>query len=173
MNILGAIDRVVRAWHHFWFEARGTSQVHLFRIGFGLLVATLYAVRAFDATLLFSSEGVQPALTGADAAHAAFRFSLVDVWPTRLGVQVLHTALIISLLSLAAGFLPRLSAIVAFVLHVSFLPRNIAAAYGADLIATFFLLYLCLADYRENWQRPDVADFRSDLGSVAFRLSQS
>ena len=166
---VGPIDTALRAWYRFWFEADGRAQMRLFRTGFGLLIAALYSVRALDASLLFSSDGVRPALTGVDASQAAFRYSLVDLWPSITGIHVLHALLIVSLLSLAAGVLPRLSAIVAFALHVSFLHRNLAAAC-ADLIVTFFLFALCLADARTG--RGGQADWRSDLGSVGFRLSQ-
>lgn len=167
---LPAIDDAVRAWHRFWFEADGSARMRLFRVGFGVLLAALYSIRALDADLLFAPDGVRPLLTGADAPQAAFRYSLVDLWPSMAGVHVLHGLLILTLLMVAAGVMPRLSAVAALVLHVSFLHRNLAAAYGADLIATFFLFSLCFADSRVR--SGGNADLRSDLGSVGFRLAQ-
>jgi hypothetical protein len=98
-----------------------------------------------------------------------YRFSLFQLFPNNTALWIGNTVFLASLLTLAFGIYPRISALVATILHISFLHRNMGAAYGVDTISTFYLLYLCLADYRD---RTGFQDFRSVLGSMAFRLAQ-
>ena len=66
------------------------------------------------------------------------------------------------------GILPRIAAGIALLAHLSFMHRNMAVIHGVDLIASFYLFYLCLAG--------GVAREKSRIGmllnSVAFRLGQ-
>jgi hypothetical protein len=71
---------------------------------------------------------------------------------------------------LILGLFPRAAALVAFLCEQSFLHRNPIFAYGVDLIASVFLLYLCFADYRAD--SAERRDYRSALGSMAYRLCQ-
>jgi hypothetical protein len=71
---------------------------------------------------------------------------------------------------LALGVWPRIAALVALVMHLSFLHKNIAIAYGVDFIATFYFLYMVLADHRVRAKR--TWDFQAVLGSLAYRLCQ-
>ena len=109
--------------------------------------------------------------------------SLPDLMPMDLRLSVFsyftsHTALwvgnvmfLASLVTLAIGFRPRLSAIIATILHISFIHRNLAVAYGVDTISCFFLFFLCLADFRSDHVfRP--GDWQAVLGSMAYRLCQ-
>ena len=67
-----------------------------------------------------------------------------------LGIRA-HTAIILllsgyagSLLSLALGFYPRLSAFLAWGLHLSLITSGFASFYGVDQLANTFLFYLFL-----------------------------
>jgi hypothetical protein len=74
-----------------------------------------------------------------------------------LGVGV-HTAIILlvsgyagSLLSLALGFCPRVSAFVAWGLHLSLLTSGAASFYGVDQLANTFLFYLFVFPSGRVW----------------------
>jgi hypothetical protein len=74
-----------------------------------------------------------------------------------LGISA-HTAIILllsgyagSLLSLALGFHPRLSAFLAWGLHLSLVTSGFASFYGVDQIANTFLFYLVLFPSGRAW----------------------
>jgi hypothetical protein len=100
-----------------------------------------------------------------------FRYSLFNLFPSTTALWIGNAVFLASLLALAFGIFPRISALIALVLHVSFLHRNMGASYGVDSIATFYLFYLCLADYRDR-QPGAPGEAASVIGSMAFRLAQ-
>jgi hypothetical protein len=83
------------------------------------------------------------------------------------------------------GIFPRLASAVAYVIHVSFVHRNMGSVYGMDLVSIFYLAYLSFA--RGGRRQPEggsrggsgrgvfpswVEGFQADLSSAAFRLAQ-
>jgi hypothetical protein len=156
-----------RLWDRFWFEADCVPQMRLFRSVFAILLFCCYLVRTLDLNLFYSDGGLLVGSSVGDVYSTAFRPSLFLLFPGQTFLWVANGVFLLSLLSLAAGFLPRISALLALILHVSFLHRNLGVHYGADTISTFFLLYLCGADYRAA-----ARDLRSSLGSMVFRLAQ-
>jgi hypothetical protein len=138
-----------------------------------LLASTLlifYVFRSWDLELFFSDQGIAPRSVLSVLMVTDFRYSLLNVFPSTGALWFFHGAFLICLLSILAGFWVRGAAIVGTVLHLSFLHRNLGGCYGVDLIATFFLLYFCAADFRRV--QPARPDRRALLGSVAFRLCQ-
>lgn len=156
-----------QAWSRFWFESDSPSRMRLFRLAFGLLIFALYLIRSLDLELYFSNEGVLPLSVVRELMPLQYRPSILHYWEGDAPLWSLHALFLLSLLSMAAGIFPRASAIVALVLHVSFIHRNMASVYGVDLISTFFLFYLCFANGRE-----DAGSASRTLGSMVFRLSQ-
>lgn len=149
-------------WQRFWFESKGLSQMVLFRKTFGLMLFVFYLIRSFDLELFFSEKGLMP-LASVDAVlPMAFRQSIFFYLTATPWLWVFNVIFLASLLTMAFGFYPRLSALVAFILHISFLHRDMAPTYGVDMISSFFLLYLCFADSKKN----------TTLGSMVYRLSQ-
>lgn len=159
----------VSAWNRFWFESHSPEKMRFFRVCFASLIFLFYCIRALDLEFLFGDSGISPVGSLRGNFQVAYRFSLLDYFTSREALWSLHILFQASLLSLVFGFFPRLSAAVALILHNSFINRNLSIVQGVDLISSFFLLYLILADYRLRRAHPD---FRAILGSVAFRLCQ-
>lgn len=166
-----------RSWSAFWFEAEGAVQYERFRRIFAAVLFLFLVSRSPDLELFYGESGWVPSSLHSEVMDTRFRASLLTAlnhlpsfW-AQVGLWTAHLMLLGALLALAAGWVRgrwgRGAAIVAFALHVSFLHRNMAVSYGADLIATFFLFYMTFADF----SRPHGRDF-TDLGSLAFRLSQ-
>lgn len=166
------LSRAWLSWNRFWFEADGHAQMRLFRKLFAGLLLLNYSLRTLDLELYYSDRGIAPLSVLPEIMDLRYRFSLLHVLSGTTALWVFDALFLLSLATLMLGILPRISAIVALVLHVSFLHRNMASAYGADTVATFFLLYLSLADFRFRTAKDVTPDFRSSLGSVAFRLGQ-
>jgi hypothetical protein len=165
-SIFSRMGRVIhdleRAWMSFWFESSAPRQLSAFRAVFGVLLFTYIATRTPDLMFLYSESGILPTSMMPQLMEMGHRTTIFRWFPSDTAIWGLHFAFLGSLLSMALGFFPRLSAAVAFILHVSFLHRNMAGAYGMDSISTFFLLNLALADSRQ----------KSDMASVALRFSQ-
>jgi hypothetical protein len=161
-----AADAAWRAWCKFWFESQAPARWRLFRVTFGWFLFIFYAFRTLELDLYFSDTGIMPLKAIPDIMPMDARTSLLYYLTGAGWMWGLHLLFLASLAALALGLKPRIAAIVAYVLHISFLHRDMAPSYGVDMISSFFLFYLCFADDRPS------RGFRGALSSMAFRLSQ-
>jgi hypothetical protein len=168
------VDRLrgaAAAWNRFWFDSDGRAQIRAFRLGFGVLMFFCYAIRSFDLDLYYGEKGIMPLSIIEDVAPMAYRWSLFRAFPSMGAIWAGDIVFLASLLGVAFLKRPRVAIVLAWALHVSFIHRNLAVNYGADLISCFYLFYLLFADYREDRDfRP--GDLRATLGSMAYRLCQ-
>lgn len=162
-------ERLALGWSRFWFESNGAAQMRVFRGALGGVLFLAYIVRSLDLDFFYSDQGLVKSWVVGDLMPMQYRFSLFQLFPGHTALWVLNGIFLASLLTLALGIWPRLSAFVALILHLSFLHRDMAVTIGVDMIATLYLFYLCFADYRTH--RPK-SDFRAMVGSMAYRLCQ-
>ncbi|MBI3543206.1 MAG: HTTM domain-containing protein [Deltaproteobacteria bacterium] len=165
------------AWQGFWFDEEAGARLRLFRGALGATLFVLYSIRALDLKLYFSESGIMPLSTVPDVLPMDYRNSIFFHFPGDAALYAGTVVLLVSLAALALGIFPRAAAIVALFTNVSFLHRDMAPSYGVDMISTFFLFYLCLADYRVHevaakQQRIEKGSVRAMLGSSALRLTQ-
>ena len=157
-------------WCRFFFEADAVEPMRLFRLCFGILLFAAYVVRALDNEFYFGANGVLELDKMLDSFPMKYRWSLLFWWPGNAMLWGSTVVFLISLLTMAFGYFPRVSALVAYVIHVSFMHRNMGIVYGLDMIATFFLFYLIFAKTdapptrKESWS--------TMLTSAALRLGQ-
>lgn len=137
------------AWDRFWFESEEPRSQRLFQRCLGGLLLSLYGIRLFDLEEFYSPiSGMMPQGLVLESMPMAGRLSLFDLytgasaWTWILwgaaGLQML------AFLGLIFQVLPRISATVAFLLHVSFVHRNMGVIFGVDMVATFYLMYAIL-----------------------------
>ncbi len=172
------------AWDRFWFESNQKTQIRLFRLIFGLTVFYMYCIRSLDLEFFYSNDGIMPVSFVHRVQEMTYRFSLFEYFSSDTALWIGNGIFLVSLLLAAFGFWPRLFSILAFILHISFLHRNIFAVYGADFVATFFLFYLCFMDGREkgrvrsphafsgSFSGQFSGQFSGWLSSMFFRLAQ-
>lgn len=141
-----------------WFRPVSARPLAALRIGLSLLLLLHLVWISSDILSLHGSRGIIPReLTD------LLRDPGVPGLPTLarallpLGISE-HTAIALllaayggSLLSLALGYHPRLSAFLAWGLHVSLMTSGFASYYGADQIAKTFLFYLFLFPSGRAW----------------------
>jgi hypothetical protein len=159
------------AWCRFWFETPKPEAMRLFRVVLASMLFLFFLIRSLDLTMLFADSGILPRAIVGDVMPPdgmRFRLSVLSLSGADSFVWAVHGVFLASLAALALGRWPTTAAIVAFVLHVSFIHRNMASVFGIDLISTFFLLYLCLAEYGSA----PAGSLRRELGCVAQRLCQ-
>lgn len=166
-----AAKRLELQWGRFWFEADGRAQFRLFRRSFSMLLFVCYLVRSFDLDLYFGTSSIVSVGALPDLMPMDYRYSVFNYFTGDAALWIGNGIFLASLLTLALGFLPRFSAVLALLLHVSFVHRNPAIAYGVDTVSCFFLLFLCFADFRTDTEYK-AGDFQATLGSMFFRLAQ-
>lgn len=163
-------------WCHFFFEADGVVQMRLFRLLLGVILFFAYAIRSIDSDLFFGANGLLDIEKMLESLPMTYRWSFLVWFPSTTILWIHTTVFLISLLTMAFGLFPRISALVAFLLHVSYMHRNMAIVYGLDMISTFFLFYLIFANTsrrKGSSIHPAGAEKWTDLlTSAAFRLTQ-
>jgi hypothetical protein len=141
-----------------WFRPVSARPLAGLRVGLSLLLLLHLVWLSNDMLSLHGSRGIIPwELTD------LMRDPWVPGLPTLakaflpLGISA-HTAIIVllsgyagSLLSLALGFHTRLSAFLAWGLHLSLVTSGFASFYGVDQIANTFLFYLLLFPSGRAW----------------------
>ena len=168
--LVGLASNAWKIWCRFWFEAECDARMRLLRIAVAGLLLCFYLNVLPDFRLLYTEDGLLRAGLIEDVFPMKGRFSVFDFFTSDRSIYIAYGLLMVSFLSMVLGFLPRLAAIMAFVLHISFIHRNVTAVFGIDLIATFFLLYLCLANTPKRGVKQ--SEFSRTLQSIALRLVQ-
>lgn len=164
------IRKISLAWQRFWFESSSPEQMGLFRVLVGSVMFVAALLRTWDLEFFFSKTGImQLSAIPEVMTDSRFRLSLFTLFPSISAIWIGHVLLLIALLLLIFGVFPRLMAATALVLHLSFIHRNVSIAYGVHVLTSYYLFYLCFADYRP---RSTPIDLRKALGSVSFRMSQ-
>ena len=166
----GKLNQVAFAWNHFWFGAEPFSQLRIYRVVMGCVLLCFYLIRTPDLLLLYSDQGVVPLEPFQSAVSIKYAFSIFYHFPQEWVLWLAHFVLVGACLTLTLGVFPRLSAVLVYLLHISFDHRNPMIAYGFNKVTVFFLVSLILASYR-----PEVAPrggLRRSLASLALRLAQ-
>lgn len=169
-RIRGGLAHAGAAWSRFFFEADAVESLRLFRFALGILLFAAYLVRALDTEFYYGANGVLQLDKMLESFPMKYRWSVFFVWPGNGALWTGTVIFLLSLLTMAFGFFPRVSAAVAYVLHVSFMHRNMGIVYGLDMIATFFLFYLTFAKTDAPPTRKDA--WSTLLTSAALRLCQ-
>ncbi len=169
-KIRDGANHAYAGWCRFFFEADAVEPMRLFRFCFGLLILVAYIVRAIDNEFYFGANGVLDLGKMTESFPMKYRWSLLIWSPGNAMLWGSTIVFLVSLLTMALGYFPRVSALIAYFLHVSFMHRNMGIVYGLDMISTFFLFYLIFA-------KTDAAPTRKEawstmLTSAALRLCQ-
>jgi hypothetical protein len=157
-------------WGKFFFEADAVETMRLFRLCLGILLFVAYVIRAVDNEFYFGANGVIQVDKMLDSFPMKYRWSLLVWFPGEGMLWGTTIVLLISLMTMALGFFPRVSAAIAYFLHVSFMHRNMGIVYGLDMISTYFLFYFIFAKTDAPPTRKD--SWSTLLTSAALRLCQ-
>lgn len=171
MKLKKGIEELWNHWCSFWFECDGRKQLALFRPALALLMFYFSMSKSFDLQVFYSDSGIMPLSVLELIPGSSFRVSILKHFTQPGFLVVLQGVFLLSLALLALNIQPRWTAICAYFIHVTYLNRNLAGVYGADTVSTFFLFYLCFADFRGP-STPRKRDLQAILGSISYRLSQ-
>lgn len=173
------VDGFFHGWNKFWFDSRSDGELvplALFRLTFCTVMFVCYCTRIPDIEFFYGFRGILPLWHAETIEFVRFHPTLIrDTWPTSW-IQGLHFLFLFALLMQAVGLFTRPMAVLTYVLHLTFLNRNMGVMFGVDMIATFFLLYLCFANSNARFSidawRKKGATRQSSVSHLAYRLMQ-
>ena len=132
----------ITAWDSFWFKPVDTISLACFRFCFCSVLLVMYLIRFFDIRIFFYEKGLLSG-SSAKALNELYKDKLFHlIVESDLLLYVLYLLFIIILLLMALGLAHRVLAVAAFVLHLVFLQRNPSIIFGADMVATFWLVFI-------------------------------
>jgi len=174
------ITELARVWDKFWFGQKEFSRLGLFRMVFGLVLFVMYAYRQKDVEFYFFDSGFVTWQVAQEILSHFYTRPFVWFPKNDLMILILHSTFLVSIFVMALGVFGRWFQCVVLFLHLTFVFRNPPIMYGADLLASFFLFYLCLADSTRHYSvlnlffKPidKVRPLSDALNSVAIRFFQ-
>lgn len=133
---------LIRAWDRFWFAPQPLLNAAVARI---LLCGTLFLMdfsRQFDLAKFYSEEGIVPVRWALGVIPDFYRPLFPWFFWSDAGMPWAHGALVAGLLLLTLGIGGRVLTLLVWILHIGFLQRNYAIAFGADLVGNTFLFLM-------------------------------
>lgn len=165
--------RLWSVWSAFWFESFSPAHWRLFRVISCSIMFVAYFIRHLSLETFYSATRGIYISDPSRYVNMAYRWNLfsqiLESKNASILISILHGFYLATLLLLIFGYWVRPAAILALILHISFIHANIGAVYGVDLIFTFLLFFMCLASDQVTSTRKG---FKVWLSSVAFRFAQ-
>ncbi|MBU6376318.1 MAG: hypothetical protein KGQ59_10010 [Bdellovibrionales bacterium] len=116
-------------WCSFWFDSFSVQKWRLFRSVTCSIMFIAYLIRHFSLETFFSKTNGIYISDPSQYVNMAYRWNLLsEILPSPSAYWILptlHLLYLLCLLMLIFGFFLRFSAVLAFVLHVSFIHANI------------------------------------------------
>jgi hypothetical protein len=171
---------ILLLWNTFWFDSKSDSNLKAlsaFRLAFCSIMFFCYLPRTFDIEFFYSFNGILPGWHHQNVEFFRYHPSIIqDSWSVN-SILLLHSIFLGFLVFQAVGLFTRFSAIATYFLHIMFLNRNMGVMFGVDMIATFFLLYLCFAKTNsfysiDAWRKKIIHPKQSAISHIALRLMQ-
>jgi hypothetical protein len=178
------VKDLLKAWDTFWFGNKDVYPLALFRVILGLVLLTMYSVRHMSVSLFYFDSGILPRELIGHVLPPFYRPPIMWFPSSDIGAILLHSSFLVGLLVMVLGVFGRWFQVLLLGMHLMFIFRNPTVIYGADIITSFWLFYLCLSDSREyfsiwnigrsvrNRTERKIPQISSLLNSVSIRLIQ-
>jgi hypothetical protein len=130
-------------WSDFWFFKPDLFLVSFFRFVFSIVIFVMYLIRGLEFKLFFTNQGLMPVEILQNYLPEFLKPPLVFYVNNESISFMLYFFLMVLIFLMIIGLANKWINILTFVLHLSFVHRNPTILYGADLVSTFWLFYLC------------------------------
>ena len=188
--VRGWQEEILETWNRFWFTPTDPATLSLIRIFTGLMLFYTHLVWSFDLEAFLGQGGwISTDLLRQMWHEQQLAGERVYFWSHLLWIRstvllwILHIASLIVLLMLTLGLFSRVTAVLAFLITVSYMHRAAGALFGLDQINVMLAMYLmigpCGARYSiDRWRSRrkegtgNGAIQASISGNVAIRLIQ-
>lgn len=146
-NAASYFDRLIKGWGAFWFSAEPAYTLGLVRMAFGALMVYVTLDLLPGIPILFSANGPVPTQpTKHDYRWVdTFQFGIFQIWTSDTAILVAWILLLLSAISLTLGWHSRVSALLVWILFLSFLRRNPMVLYAGDQVMTNTALILAIS----------------------------
>lgn len=134
-------------WSSFWFSLEPAYTLGLVRMAFGALMVYVTVDLLPGIPVLFSENGpvpTQPSTQNYLWIHA-YQYGIFQIWTSDTAVLIAWILLLLSAVSLTVGWHSRLSALLVFILFLSFVRRNPAIFNAGDFVMTNTALILAIS----------------------------
>jgi hypothetical protein len=140
------LARIYGGWNRFWFEPQETSTLALVRIAYGV-VMFFWTLSQLPTLFTFYSDGgiVPVSYDGIGRRSISGAWSVLSLFPGDWAVVTLFVLMLLASLSVAAGFFPRVGALILFVGTVSLQRRDPYVHNAGDVLLRIMPLYLFLS----------------------------
>ena len=166
MRIVQAGQEILRdlghAWMKFWFGAPAPhALLALLRVGTSLVLLYTVFVRSFDLTTAFTGEagGISGSL--GELNPVMWRLSIFQWVDSPIWLWSMHILAVVLAISLLAGILTPLSAILCLAFQLSYIHWNPVMMLGMDSLLIMALFYLSVAPsgrmltiFGSTWEDP-------------------
>lgn len=168
-------------WDEFWFGQVSLTNLALMRIVLGFTMVWIYSSRYSDWKVFYGAEGLLPRHLALEVMPQYYEPLWTWFFWSDSMAGLVHAFFILGLIFVTIGLGGRWVSLLTWVLHIGFLHRNYAIAFGADVVACLFLLYLSLTQATARYSLDQVLSKKlrwkgvqtSDLlSSVFYRLIQ-
>lgn len=146
-RVASVVEALRNGWRTFWFSSEPAYALGLVRIAFGALTVWVTLDLLPVVPILFSARGPVPAQpTAADHRWVdTFQFGIFQMWTSETAVVIAWALLLLSAISLTVGWHSRASALLVWILFLSFLRRNPLLIYAGDHVMAITALILALS----------------------------
>ncbi len=173
------IRKAIELWNQFWFDSKSESYLYslaVFRVLFSFTMIFFFASRFPDLEFFYSQGGIMPVEFLRSLPQMKYIFSIFYYWNSVSFLYFCHSALIVSLVFLAAGFFTRTAAVFSYFMMLMFAHRNPTAMFGVDMISAYYFFYLMFTDAGARWSLDAKRNRNSSngtaIGFIAYRLMQ-
>ncbi|OQW50857.1 MAG: hypothetical protein A4S09_11060 [Proteobacteria bacterium SG_bin7] len=165
-SLTNRINLFFKPWDDFWFGNKDFYCLSLFRVVFGLILLVMYSFRHIDVSFYFLDSGFLPR----DLIHFVlpefYRPPIMWFPKSDIGIVILHSCYLAGLVVMILGVFGRWFQVLLLAIHLMFIFRNPTVIYGADIVSSFWLFYLCLVDARQNWSILNFFKNKGDTGKL-------
>lgn len=137
----------INGWRTLWFSVEPAYTLGLVRMAFGALMVYVTLDLLPVIPVLFSENGPVPTQpTSADFSWLnSLQIGIFQIWTSDTAVLVAWVLLLLSAVSLTLGWQSRISALLVWILFMSFLRRNPMVLYAGDQVMTNTALILAIS----------------------------
>lgn len=135
---------LVAAWDEFWFARESPAPMCLFRIVYGALVLYWCYLHSSDLLTVFGEHGVVSTATMKQLV-GHYAYSLFFYFPSDQFVVTCYWIMVVAGIAVMLGIFTRFSAIVLFILWMTFENRYVILSPGHDQLLRLFALYIAVS----------------------------
>ncbi len=168
-NLTNKINSLFKPWDDFWFGNKDFYNLSLFRVVFGLILIVMYSFRHLDVSFYYFDSGILPRNLIPVVFPDFYRPPFTWFPQSDIGIVILHSCYLAGLLVMILGIFGRWFQVLLLFMHLMFIFRNPIVIYGADIVSSFWLFYLCLVDARQNLSILSYFRNQGDAGKVRLR----